>query len=92
MNRKEICSFLLELGEAVRAEVSRILQEVPLSDRIQVDRHSGSDVIYRIDTAIEALIVQQVSKAAEDFGGIVLVAEGIGEEKLGYHLFERQPL
>ncbi|NNE36399.1 MAG: hypothetical protein HKN13_14275 [Rhodothermales bacterium] len=85
MNRETIRSLLTDTGEAVAAEVRRILLNTPLEVRTRVHGHTGSDVIYDIDHEVEGIVVDHISRNARSLGGIVLIAEGIGaDEKTVY--------
>ena len=71
--------LLLKIGRLCRDRSTAVLHEVPLSERIAVERNSESDVIYRIDEEVEDVIVKTLEQEAESIGGVLLVAEGIGE-------------
>lgn len=76
-------SILLTAGQQARDVVRRVLAEWPLEERIREGAHSGSDVIYAIDVQVEHALVALLEREAEALGGVVLIAEGIGEnEKL----------
>jgi len=82
MNYQAVRAFLQSLGAELSEAVQAVLRDVPLAERIQPDRHSGSDVIYRIDSEVEPLIEERFEQHAAGLGGIVLVAEGIGETEV----------
>jgi len=73
--------LLLEAGEAARAVVRRVLADWPVAERSREGAHSGSDVIYAIDVEVEHALVALLEDGAEALGGIVLIAEGIGEDE-----------
>ena len=73
--------FLLACADAVRQAVATALSENSAETHSQAMRHSGSDVIYHIDEAIEPALVNCVEEWAERLGGVVLIAEGIGEDE-----------
>lgn len=79
--QEELRSFLQGLGEKVSAEVRTILADVSVEDRTRVHGHAGSDVIFDIDFRVEQIVVDVIREAAARFGGIVLIAEGIGEDE-----------
>ncbi len=81
MNHDAVRTFLSELGEAVSLETRKILVDVPLEVRTRVHGHAGSDIIYDIDHRVEQVVVKYMQENAQRFGGIVLIAEGIGESE-----------
>lgn len=85
MNSKAITSLLLYMGHAARRIVSASLREHPVSERCRATGHSGSDVIYAIDRLVEEEILRMLSGRAAELGGVVLVAEGIGENETTVH-------
>ena len=86
MNRisqhEEMRRFLIEMGEAVCDGTQDILRCKSVAQRTTIHEHSGSDVIYSIDRDAEAIIVRMMEGSAGRFGGIVLVAEGIGKDEI----------
>lgn len=77
--------LLLSLGREARGVVTRVLREVPVEERSREGAHSGSDVIYAIDREVEERLLACLGEEAEGLGGIVLVAEGIGEDEVTVH-------
>ncbi|MEX0322424.1 MAG: hypothetical protein AB3N63_09725 [Puniceicoccaceae bacterium] len=75
-------SFLVEMGEAVCDRAQDVLRSQAVESRTQIHLKAGSDIIYAIDHEAEHVIVQMMEERAADFGGIVLVAEGIGAEEI----------
>jgi hypothetical protein len=73
--------LLLSAGEEAQTVVRRVLSEWPVQDRSREGAHSGSDVIYAIDVEVEHALVALLEDEAEALGGIVLIAEGIGEDE-----------
>ncbi len=74
--------LLHELGNMSRETVLRQLHHETAEDRSRTTGHAGSDVIYAIDREVEEQLVRMLEQVADDFGGIVLVAEGIGEDEI----------
>jgi len=74
-------SLLTRLGTCAQEIVSNELRTATASERSRALGHAGSDVIYAIDQAVEAQLVQLLEAEAEALGGIVLIAEGIGENE-----------
>jgi hypothetical protein len=77
--------LLCELGRVARAVVTQQLTQVPLEERIREGAQAASDVIYAIDHAVETELLRLLGQHAEALGGIVLVAEGIGETETTVH-------
>lgn len=82
MNEERVVRLLVETGHAVRDAVGDYLREVPRESRIRVDREQASDVIYSIDAAVEPVITRHLGDSAASVGGVVLIAEGIGETEV----------
>jgi fructose-1,6-bisphosphatase/inositol monophosphatase family enzyme len=82
MNAAVIVEPLLRLGEKVRDDVRKALASRPIEDRSNIHSKAASDVIYQIDVDAEQTIREFFEKEARAFGGIVLIAEGMDEEKL----------
>lgn len=82
INWQDVLNFLIAMGEAVCDAAQTILREQPVAERARVAGRSGSDVIYQIDRDIEDIIISALRQQAERFGGVVLVAEGIGETEV----------
>lgn len=80
-----VLPLLRTLGREARAVVLRVLREVPVEERAAEGAHSGSDVIYAIDREVEEALLHRLGREAGQLGGIVLVAEGIGENELTVH-------
>ncbi len=76
-----VLPLLKGMGRAAREGVLDQLTRRPLEERIREGAHSGSDVIYAIDHAVETGLVELLEQHAADLGGILLLAEGIGEEE-----------
>ena len=62
--------------------VWRSLREGSAAERSRSTGYAGSDVIYAIDREVEEGLVACLQREAGALGGIVLVAEGIGEEEV----------
>ncbi len=77
--------LLRRMGREAREVVLRVLREVPVEERASEEGHCGSDVIYAIDREVEEVLLRRLALEAEPLGGIVLVAEGIGEDELTVH-------
>ncbi len=76
----EIIQFLVGLGEQICDRTHDLLNREDNADLTKVSHRSQSDVIYQLDAYAEQLIVVAFAERAKSFGGIVLIAEGIGEE------------
>lgn len=73
--------LLLEAGRKARETVCRVLREWSVGERSASGGHAGSDVIYAIDVEVEQGLVALLSASAAALGGVVLIAEGIGEDE-----------
>lgn len=73
-----LCDLLVKIGEKVSDRVVESLREDGVEHCSAVHSKSESDVIYQIDQVAEEVIVHALDESAGDFGGIVLIAEGIG--------------
>ncbi|MEX2606212.1 MAG: hypothetical protein WD708_02610 [Kiritimatiellia bacterium] len=80
---------LLELLQALAAHARTAVAESLIGstagERSRSTGHAGSDVIYAIDQAVETGLVRLLEERAETLGGIVLVAEGIGENEISVY-------
>ena len=77
--------LLRRMGREAREVVFRVLRDVPVEERAAEGGHCGSDVIYAIDREVEESLLERLALEAEALGGIVLVAEGIGENETTVH-------
>ena len=84
MDYKKIKELLLDLGLAVNKKCCALLQngQTGLNKEVKV---SPADIIYQIDIEAEEEIVTILHERAEEFGGIELIAEGIGENDLSFY-------
>ncbi|QHT67580.1 hypothetical protein GXP67_13545 [Rhodocytophaga rosea] len=83
MNHSFIRDVLIEIGEAVCRKVHRSLQEQTVEQRSAIYKEGDDDTIYQIDRDVEEILVPILEKNARVLNGIVLVAEGIGENTNG---------
>lgn len=82
MNWQKIEEFLLEIGEAIALHTHQKICSENSQHLSQVHTVSQSDTIYQIDRYAEEVITKLLEKHAAQFGGIVLIAEGIGEDEV----------
>lgn len=82
MNWPEINKFLLQLGEAIAIHAHTKICTTNSQHLSRVHTVSNSDTIYQIDHYAEQVIVEFLEEHAERFGGIVLIAEGIGTDEI----------
>ncbi len=83
MDHTQIKDILTELGEAICQHVHHSLKTQSLERLSAVHKEGEDDTIYQIDKEVEDIIVPALTEHAEKLGGIVLIAEGVGEtEKL----------
>ncbi|MDA3873997.1 MAG: hypothetical protein PF795_08545 [Kiritimatiellae bacterium] len=80
---------LLELLHALsvhaRTTVAESLIRNTPDERSRSTGHAGSDVIYALDQAVETGLVRLLEARAESVGGLVMVAEGIGEKEISFY-------
>lgn len=71
-----------DLSDHARSTVAESLIGNTAGERSRATGHAGSDVIYALDQAVETGLVRLLEERAESLGGIVLLAEGIGENEI----------
>lgn len=84
MNSDKVKNLLIEIGLAVNKKSSELLSTGihGLNKEVKV---SPADIIYQIDVEAEEEIIAILSAKGAEFGGIKLIAEGIGENDLSYY-------
>ena len=82
MNHEAVLELLTGIGEAARDGAQASMSGQSIEERSAVHRESRSDVIYAIDQDVEGMIAAAMEERAGAVGGLVLVAEGIGEEEV----------
>jgi fructose-1,6-bisphosphatase/inositol monophosphatase family enzyme len=80
MQHTFIRDVLIEIGEAVCKKVHRSLQDQTVEQRSAVYKEGEDDTIYQIDRDVEEILIPILEKNAKVLNGIILVAEGIGED------------
>jgi fructose-1,6-bisphosphatase/inositol monophosphatase family enzyme len=83
MNTNLIKDVLIEIGEAVCAKVRKSLEEQSVDQRTAIYKEGEDDTIYQIDRDVEETLLPILEKHAKTLNGIVLVAEGVGENTNG---------
>lgn len=83
MNHSRILEILQKIGNAVCDKVTESLKTQSIEQLSGIHKSEETDVIYNIDRDVEEIIVPLLTQYAEEFGGIVLLAEGIGDEHEG---------
>lgn len=76
-----VLELLLATGEAVCRKVRHSLLTQSQEERSAVYAEAADDTIYQIDREVEHIIVPLLAEGAESVGGLVLLAEGIGDEE-----------
>lgn len=74
-----------DLSLSVRTVVQRSLLHSTAEARSRTTGHAGSDVIYAIDREVEEVLLESIAVNAEALGGVVLIAEGVGDEEVTVH-------
>jgi fructose-1,6-bisphosphatase/inositol monophosphatase family enzyme len=80
MNHDLVLKMLIEAGKAVRKKVRASLATSTQEQVSAVHAEKAEDTIYVIDRDAEEVLVPVLEKYARDVGGLILLAEGIGEE------------
>lgn len=80
MNHEFIRDVLIEIGRRVCECVHHSLTHQSLEERTSVHAETAEDTIYSIDRDVESAIVPDLAKNAAAMGGVILIAEGVGEE------------
>lgn len=83
MNHHLVKDILIQIGEAVCKKVHQSLKEQTVEERSEIFKEGEDDTIYRIDRDVEEVLVPILEKNARQLNGIVLVAEGVGENTNG---------
>jgi fructose-1,6-bisphosphatase/inositol monophosphatase family enzyme len=91
MNHSLVLQMLIEAGKAVRQKVMNSLATSTNEQLSAVHAEKTEDTIYVIDRDAEEVLVPVLEKYAKDVGGIVLLAEGIGEDEKGLVLPQGTP-
>ena len=76
-DESKLRDFLIEVGLAVNAKCRESFESS--KDLSAEVKESPADIIYRVDIEAEEVIVSMMESRASEFGGITLLAEGIGE-------------
>ncbi|MGH7145302.1 MAG: inositol monophosphatase family protein [Planctomycetota bacterium] len=79
MNRDLVQSILCDAGHRICERCHATLREQSVEKRSSVYKQGADDTIYQIDRDVEELLLPVLAAAATALGGIVLVAEGVGE-------------
>lgn len=83
MNHDLVVRMLREAGKAIRTEVWRMLQSSSVEILAQVHAEKREDTIYAIDRKAEDHLLPVLERYADALGGILLLAEGVGEDENG---------
>ena len=78
----KITAVLKSIGLKVCEKIHHSLRTQSVAERSAIAAETTEDTIYQIDRDVEDLIIPELESAAEVLGGIVLIAEGIGEEQV----------
>ena len=83
--------MLLAIGSAVCNHVHSSLQKQDTERLSAVYKEDATDTIYQIDRDVEEIIIPLITPYAKELGGLVLMAEGIGDPDHGVVLPESMP-
>lgn len=78
MHHDKVIAVLLKVGNAVCDHVYQSLQSQQLEKLSEIVEDAAEDTIYAIDREVENIIIPLLEAEASDLGGIVLIAEGMG--------------
>ncbi|MDX2195104.1 MAG: hypothetical protein NW207_01695 [Cytophagales bacterium] len=79
MNKTLIIEILKQIGHAVCDKVYASVNQHDVEHMSKVHHEGEDDTIYQIDKDVEDIIVPMLNLHARSLGGIVLLAEGIGD-------------
>lgn len=80
MHHDKVIEVLMKVGNAVCDHVYQSLQTQQIEKLSEIVEDAAEDTIYSIDREVEKIIAPILEKEAPDLGGIVLIAEGMGDE------------
>ncbi|HTL52683.1 MAG TPA: inositol monophosphatase family protein [Planctomycetota bacterium] len=80
MNHEAVKSVLCDVGRQICERCHTALRTQSIEQRSAVFKQAADDTIYQIDRDVEDLLVPALAAVAPSLGGIVLVAEGVGED------------
>ncbi|MBN2327356.1 MAG: hypothetical protein JXR73_09380 [Candidatus Omnitrophica bacterium] len=80
MNLDLIRDVLIQIGRRVRERVYHSLTHQSLEERTSVHAETEEDTIYQIDRDVESIILPELNRHAAALNGVILIAEGIGDE------------
>jgi fructose-1,6-bisphosphatase/inositol monophosphatase family enzyme len=83
MNHELIKDTLAEIGKQVCEKVYHSLKTQSIEARSAVHKEGEDDTIYQIDKDVEDILVPMLEAKAQELGGMILLAEGIGEDAKG---------
>jgi fructose-1,6-bisphosphatase/inositol monophosphatase family enzyme len=81
MKEDLIIQMLIEAGTAVRSSVIASLKQSSAEQLSSVYEEKKEDTIYAIDREVEKVLVPILETYADRIGGLVVLAEGIGDEE-----------
>lgn len=79
LNHLLVRDVLMKIGNAVCDKVHHALLTQSTESRSAVYKEEDEDTIFQIDRDVEMVLVPELEAVARKLGGIVLIAEGIGE-------------
>lgn len=80
INDQILVETLKEIGNVVCKKVHDSIRNQSVEYRSSIYSEGQDDTIYQIDRDVEEVIVPILEKYAKQLGGLVVIAEGIGEE------------
>jgi fructose-1,6-bisphosphatase/inositol monophosphatase family enzyme len=80
MNHELLKEIFIHISTMVCDKVYQSLRQQSVEVLSAIHKEGHDDTIYAIDKDVEDIIVPELEKYAAQLGGIVLIAEGIGDE------------
>lgn len=83
MDHPFVKDVLCKVGHLVCQKVHAALRGNSIEERSAIYKEGEDDTIYQIDRDVEEILVPVLEEHAAALGGVVLIAEGIGEDTSG---------
>jgi len=83
INWEIVRAGLISAGDVVQNKIRDSLKSKDINDLSTIHKEAKEDVIFNIDRDVEDVLIEALIPLAEAVGGIVLIAEGVGDDGLG---------
>ncbi|MDX9755743.1 MAG: inositol monophosphatase family protein [bacterium] len=81
MQHEKVRDILIAIGQQVCEKVHHSLVHQSIEELSAVHEETAEDTIYQIDRDVESIILPALSRHAAELRGIILIAEGIGDQE-----------